>query len=366
MAVIGFVAFLCTGLAAQPALKDVLKGSFLIGAAMSTGQIAGEDTIGVSLIERHFNSVTAENAHKWEKIHPSSGLYDFETADRFVAFAEARKMFVIGHTLIWHSQTPSWVFQNEAGKDVDRATLLERMRDHIQTVVGRYKGRVQGWDVVNEALEEDGSLRTSAWLRIIGDDYIVKAFEFAHDADPSAELYYNDFSLENEPKLKGALSIVATLKAAGIRVAAVGSQGHYKMDWPSPAQITAMIAAFASVGVPVVITELDVDVLPDPSAYHGADVSRRIENRPELNPYPNGLPDSVQLKLALRYAGLFEAFLQGGSQVRRVTFWGVHDGASWLNNWPVPGRSAYPLLFDRSGATKPAFDAVVRSATHKP
>jgi endo-1,4-beta-xylanase len=362
MVFIGSVLFLCAGLAAQPALKEVFKGSFVVGAAMSSTQIAGNDTLGVSLINVHFGSLTAENAHKWENIHPSPGVYDFVLADQFVAFAESRKLFVVGHTLVWHNQTPSWVFKDEAGKSVDRATLLNRLRDHIFTVVGRYKGRVHGWDVVNEALEEDGSLRETPWHQIIGDDYIVKAFEFAHEADPAAELYYNDFSLENEPKMKGALKIISDLRTAGIKVAAVGSQGHYKMDWPTPAQITTMVEAFAAVGVPVMITELDVDVLPDPVGYRGADINFRIDQRPEWNPYTKGLPDSVQRALARRYGALFEAFVQAGNRIRRVTFWGVHDGASWLNNWPVPGRSAYPLLFDRKGAPKPAFDAVLPSA----
>lgn len=362
----GMVCLLSSGLSSQPALKDVFGRSFLVGAAMSHRQIAGTDTFGVQLLEKHFATVTAENAHKWEHLQPSPGAFEFAAADRFVAFAEERKLVIIGHTLVWHNQTPGWVFRNGDGGEVDRATLLERMREHIQTVVGRYRGRIRGWDVVNEALDEDGSLRSSPWRRIIGDDYIVKAFEFAHKADPAAELYYNDFSLENAPKREGAIRIVRQLKAAGIPVAGVGSQGHYKMYWPSAKQIAEMLEAFAAEGVPVMITELDMDVLPDPSGYEGADVERRIEQRPELNPYTGGLPDSVQHALARRYAEVFEAFVRGGIRPQRVTFWGVHDGASWLNDWPVAGRTAYPLLFDRQGAPKPAFEAVIRAVAVQP
>jgi endo-1,4-beta-xylanase len=236
------------------------------------------------------------------------------------------------------------------------------MRDHISTVVGRYKGRVKGWDVVNEALEEDGRLRQTPWFRIIGEDYLVKAYEFAHQADPNAELYYNDFSLENEPKRKGAIALITKLQSKGIQIAAVGLQGHNKMDWPTPAQQDATIADFAKLGIKVMITELDLDVLPRASRNQGADVTDRAALRAGLNPYTNGLPDEIQQKLASRYAELFQVFVRHKGTLTRVTFWGVTDADSWLNNWPVPGRTSYPLLFDRAGQPKPAFSAVVKTA----
>ncbi len=190
---------LMTGLLApaqvQPKLKDVFKGSFLIGAALNRAQFYEENTRGAALIKAHFNSITPENILKWESVHPKPDGYAFDAPDRYVAFGEQNGMFIIGHTLVWHSQTPKWVFQDDQGKPVSRDTLLKRMRDHIHTVVGRYKGRIRGWDVVNEALNEDGTMRESPVAEIIGEDYLAKAFEFAHEADPKAELYYNDYSL---------------------------------------------------------------------------------------------------------------------------------------------------------------------------
>jgi endo-1,4-beta-xylanase len=268
-------------------------------------------------------------------------------------------MAVIGHSLIWHSQTPAWVFQDERGNPASRDVLLGRMREHIFTVVGRYKNRIKGWDVVNEALNEDGTLRPSLWLKIIGEDYLLKAYQFAHEADPKAELYYNDFSLENAPKRQGAIALIKRLQAGGIPLKAVGLQGHYKLNWPSDADLDATISAFASLGVNVNITELDIDVLPSASASVSADISRKSEPAASLNPYPDGLPDSVQGELATRYAALFSTFLRHRGEIGRVTFWGVTDGGSWLNNWPIQGRTSYPLLFDRAGKPKPAFDAVI-------
>jgi endo-1,4-beta-xylanase len=245
---------------------------------------------------------------------------------------------------------------------VSRYTLLSRLRDHIHTVFGRYKGRIKGWYVVNEALNEDGTLRRSPWLTIIGEDYLAKAFQWAHEADPSAELYYNDYSLENPPKRAGAIALIKKLQAQGVPIAAVGLQGHDKMDWPSVALQDSTITEFAATGVKVMITELDVDVLPAPGQYRGADISVSAELQDRLNPYKQVLPDSVQRALAQRYADLFGVFLKHRAHITRVTFWGVADGDSWLNNWPVRGRTSYPLLFDRNGRPKPAFDAVVRAA----
>jgi endo-1,4-beta-xylanase len=257
------------------------------------------------------------------------------------------------------------VFTDAAGRPVSRDTLLARMRDHIHTVVGRYRGRIQGWDVVNEALNEDGTLRSTPWLQIIGEDYLVKAFQFAHEADPQAELYYNDYSLENAPKRNGAIALIERLRAAGATVHGIGSQGHNKLDWPTPAQQDSTIVAFASLGLQVMITELDVDVLPPVGEYRGADITYRAELQDRLNPYRNALPDTVQQALARRYAELFGVFLTRKDAISRVTFWGVADGDSWLNNWPVRGRTSYPLLFDRDGRPKPAFEAVIRAAQHQ-
>jgi endo-1,4-beta-xylanase len=361
--------FLIAGLLAnaygQTSLKDAYKDSFMIGAALNRAQFYEEDARGAALAKSHFNTITPENVLKWESVHPRPDGYDFEAPDRYVAFGEKNHMFIVGHTLVWHNQTPGWVFLDDKGEAANRDTLLARMRDHIRTVVGRYKGRVNGWDVVNEALNEDGTMRQSLWMKIIGDDYIAKAFQFAREADPKAELYYNDYSLENEAKRKGALELIKRLKAQGVPVTGVGLQGHNKMDWPSLQQQDETIAAFGRLGVKVMITELDIDVLPAASGHRGADITLNVELQSKLNPYTNGLPDGVQQALANRYRDLFGVYLKHRDVITRVTFWGVSDGDSWLNYWPVRGRTSYPLLFDRNGKPKPAFDAVIRAAQAK-
>jgi endo-1,4-beta-xylanase len=351
---------LAAGLSAQTTLKDAFRDAFRIGAAVNAAQFEDRDTAGAALVKAQFNSITPENVLKWENVHPRADGYNFGPPDAYVAFGEKNHMLVIGHTLVWHSQTPRWVFEDAHGEPLDREHLLARMRDHIHTVVGRYKGRIAGWDVVNEALNEDGTLRQSPWLKIIGEDYIAKAFEFAREADPKAELYYNDYSLENEAKRNGAVELVRKLKAQGVPIAAVGLQCHNKMDFPSVEQEEATIAAFEKLGVKVNITELDIDVLPRATRQNTADVSQRAESQAALNPYAGGLPDNMQQALAKRYADLFAVFLKHRGTVTRVTFWGVADGDSWLNNWPVRGRTSYPLLFDREHKTKPAFDAVMK------
>jgi endo-1,4-beta-xylanase len=346
---------------APPALREAAAGAFLIGAAVSPDVVLGRDSLSSALVRTHFSAITPENVLKWEAVHPRPGVYDFAAADQVVAFAERNGMAVFGHVLVWHNQTPRWVFEDSSGNPVSRDTLLGRMRDHILTVVGRYRGRIAGWDVVNEAVDEDGSLRRTPWLTIIGEDYLAKAFQYAHEADPGAELYYNDYSLENAPKREGALTLVRRLLADGVPVSGVGLQGHAHLDWPSVEQEDTTIAAFAGLGVKVEITELDIDVLPRPTPQRGADVTLVLVPQPDLDPYAAGLPDSVQLELARRYADLFTLYRRYRGTVTRVTLWGVTDRTSWKNNWPVRGRTNYPLLFDRDGRPKPAFDAVIRA-----
>ena len=349
-------------LPAQITLKDAYQGSFKIGAALGQAIYTGSDAAGAALVKAQFNSITPENDLKWEKIHPTPQGFNFEPADRYVEFGEKNHMFIVGHCLIWHSQTPRWVFEDDKGNPVGREELLRRMHDHIAAVVGRYRGRVNGWDVVNEALNEDGTLRRSQWQRIIGDDYIAKAFEYAHEADPKAELYYNEYSLENEAKRKGGVELIRKLLAQGVPVMAVGLQGHYHMDWPDAENLDATIAAFAALGVKVNITELDLDILPAVVRGTSADVNQRAQATAASNPYTAGLPDEKQKELAARYAALFKVFLKHRDAITRVTFWGVTDRGSWLNNFPARGRTNYPLLFDREGKPKPAFDAVIAEA----
>jgi endo-1,4-beta-xylanase len=357
-----FLSLAVTAQAPAPVtLKDAFRNAFFIGTAIDTDQFTGKDARGSAIITRQFNSITPENVLKWEVVHPRPDAYDFTQSDAYVEFGLKNHMFIVGHTLCWHSQTPDWVFKDEKGNPLTRDALLRRLHDHIQTVVGRYKGKIDSWDVVNEALNEDGTLRQSPWMKIIGEDYVVKAFQFAHEADPKAQLIYNDYNLETPAKRKGAIALVKQLQAAGVPIAAVGDQGHFHLDGPSAADVSATIEDLAASGVRVAITELDIDVLP--SAWgHTADVSLKVQESARLNPYPNGLPDDVQKALTKRYADLFAVYWQHRDVVMRVTLWGVTDAQSWLNDWPVKGRSSYPLLFGRDGNPKPAFEAVLQTA----
>ena len=348
--------------ASQTTLKDAYKKHFLIGAALNRDQFSEKDKRGADIVKKQFNSITPENVLKWGLVHPQPDQYAFEAPDQYVAFGVKNKMFIIGHTLVWHNQTPSWVFEDANGKPLTRDALLARLRDHIHTVVGRYKGKIKGWDVVNEALNEDGTMRKTKWLEIIGEDYLAKAFQFAHEADPKAELYYNDYSLENEPKRNGAFALIKKLLAQKVPVVGVGLQGHNRMTWPTLEQQDATITAFADLGMKVMITELDVEMLPRDLQNQAADVTLNITFNEKLNPYVNGLPADVLRAQAKRYADLFAVYLKHKRSISRVTFWGVTDGDSWLNGWPIRGRTNHPLLFNRDGKPKPAFDAVIKAA----
>jgi endo-1,4-beta-xylanase len=348
---------------APTTLKSVYKEEFVIGAAVNAAQFTGEDARGAALVQTQFNSITPENALKWANIHPRLDTYSFELPDKYVAFGEQNHMFIVGHCLVWHNQVPADVFHDARGNLVTRKVLLKRMRDHIRTVVGRYKGRIKSWDVVNEALNDDGSLRQTLWLKIIGKDYIAKAFQYAHEADPQAELTYNDYSLENEPKRNGAIALIKELKRRKVPITSVGLQGHDSLNWPSVDQEDATIEAFGNLGVRVIVSELDIDVLPAAVGQGSADVNAHVAGEANLDPYANGLPENIQQTLAKRYGELFVVFLKYRQIMQRVTFWGVTDGDSWKNDWPVKGRTNYPLLFDRNGQGKPAFDAVIQAAT---
>jgi endo-1,4-beta-xylanase len=347
---------------APATLKESYRSAFVIGAAVNAAQLTGQDTRGASLVRTQFNSITPENLLKWANIHPRLDTYSFDLPDKYVAFGEENHMYIVGHCLVWHNQTPDEVFRDSRGDLVSRKVLLKRMRDHIHKVVGRYKGRIKSWDVVNEALADDGTLRQTLWLKIIGEDYVEKAFRYAHEADPHAELTYNDYSLENEPKRNGAIALVQKLKGKRVPITSVGLQGHDSLTWPSVEQQDATIAAFGNLDVKVLISELDIDVLPSATKQGSADITTNVKPDASLNPYAMRLPDSEQEVLAKRYAELFRVFLKHRDVVTRVTFWGVTDGDSWKNNWPVKGRTNYPLLFDRSGQPKPAFDAVIRAS----
>lgn len=346
-------------------LKDALKDYFYIGAAINTFQVDGEDPQAIAVVEKHFNSVVAENCMKMESVQPEEGVFDFADADAFVAFGKKNNMKIIGHTLVWHSQAPKWLFVDDEGNDVSRDVLIERLKTHIFTVVERYKGRVHGWDVVNEAILDDGSWRPSKLYQIIGPEFVQMAFEFAHQADPNAELYYNDYNVSTPAKRDGIYNMVKDLIDNGARVDAVGLQGHLSMDTPTVEAKEEAILKMASLGVQTMITELDITVLPWPSRRLSAEVSLNYELLPEYNPYPEALPDSVNQALNDRYVDFFRMFMKHHDKIDRVTLWGVDDGQSWRNGWPIRGRTDYPLLFDRAYQPKEAVTRIIEMAQKK-
>jgi endo-1,4-beta-xylanase len=343
-------------------LKDAFSGIFFIGTALNTDQITAQDQAAVDLVVRQFNSIVAENCMKSEILQPQEGVFDFNLSDQFVEFGQAHNMHIVGHTLIWHSQAPRWFFTDEEGNDVSAEVLRERMRSHIYTVVGRYKGKVHGWDVVNEAILDNGEWRPTKFYQILGEDYVRLAFEFAREADPDAELYYNDYSMALPGRREGVVSMVKNLQEQGIKVDGIGMQCHIGLDYPTLEDFEQSMLAFASLGAKVMITEMDISVLPFPQSNLGADVSLRAEMQAELNPYVEQLPEEIDIALNQRYTDFFRLFLKHKENVSRVTLWGVHDGQSWKNNWPVPGRTDYPLLFDRQYQPKPAVATIINDA----
>lgn len=346
-------------------LKDAFQDKFLIGVALNVDQVLGIDSVALPVIKTHFNSVTAENCMKSMYLQPKEGEFFFDEADAFVDFAEANGMHVVGHTLIWHSQAPDWFFTDSAGNDVSRDVLIERMKTHIQTVVGRYKRRVHGWDVVNESFLDNGSWRTSKFYEIIGEDYVSLAFQFAHEADPDAELYYNDYGMGMEGRRNSVVDLVKSLKAENIRIDGVGMQGHMGLDYPDINEYEKSIVAFSELGVQVMITEMDVTVLPFPNSNVSAEVSLSYEYQQEMNPYVDTLPDSIYLLWEKRYTDNFELFLKHHDKISRVTLWGVSDANSWRNDWPMKGRTDYPLLFDRNYQPKPVVQRLTNLAYKK-
>ena len=351
-----------TPTAGAPTLKEAFKDDFYVGAALSLDQISGREPAAMAVVAHHFNSITPENILKWEEVHPKPGQYNFEAADRYVAFGETHGMHIIGHTLVWFHQTPDWVFQDDSGKPLGRAALLDRMKEHIFTVMGRYRGRIHAWDVVNEAIIPDGSWRKSKWHEIIGEDYVAKAFEFAREADPGAELYYNEYDLEAGPKREGVIGLLEGLQSKGVRVDGLGIQGHWFVDNPRLDAIEEQLEVLARLCPKLMITELDVGVLPFRRFDSGiVDISSfDPAEQKKLNPWPDGLPDAAQQDLATRYAALFTLFRKHRDKLGRITFWGVHDAQTWRNYWPITGRTEYPLLFDRHCQPKPALDAVIK------
>ena len=338
----------------KASLKNSFKNYFLIGAAINAAQIEEKEPNAAILIPQQFNSITPENIMKCEVIHPQWDKYNFDLADKYVAYGKKNKMFIVGHTLVWHSQLSPFI-NNIQSSD----SLMMFMTNHINTVAGRYAGKVNSWDVVNEALNEDGTLRKSIFLEKLGEDYLRKAFELAAKADPKAELYYNDYNIEQPKKRAGAIKLIKKIQASGTKIDGVGIQAHWSINGPPLQDIENSIIEFSALGLKISFTELDLTVLPNPWDLKGADVNQNFEGSPFMNPYPNGLPDSLQRKLAKDYEDLFKLFIKYKNKIERVTFWGVNDGQSWLNGWPIKGRTNYPLLFDSNFKPKLAYKKVM-------
>ena len=348
-------------------LKEAYDGAFLMGTAVNEEIVSGEDKASQEIVSRQFNTITIENAMKAGPINPEPGLFRFAPADAYVDFGEKHDMFIVGHTLVWHNQTPDWFFQDEEGNPNTPEGQIERMRSHIETVAGRYAGRVHAWDVVNEVIDNDGSYRPTTWVKGVGNgDTMVKmAFKFANEYAPDAELYYNDFNAWRPAKRDGIVRMVKMLQDEGIRIDGIGMQGHWGLNYPKTEYIEAAIDTFASLGVKVMITELDVDVLP--LTKEGQIIGNAMshpqfqleEFKEYLDPYADGLPQEMQQALANRYTELFRIFYAKKDKIDRVTLWGVHDGMSWKNGYPIPGRTNYPLLYNRNLKAKPALEAVL-------
>lgn len=341
------------------ALKDAFRDFFYIGTALNEDQILGIDADAVRVVETQFNSITPENIMKSEEIHPEEGRFYFDLSDKFVDFGEKNGMKIIGHALIWHSQLSDWFCVDENGDDVSAEVLKERMKTHIHTIVGRYKGRIHGWDVVNEAILDDGAWRESKFYEILGEDFMKYAFEYAAEADPDAELYYNDYSMANPGRRDAVVAMVKNLQAQGVKIDGIGMQGHLNMDYPSLEDYEKSINAFADLGVKVMITELDLTVLPSPKRDVGANVASTFEYQQEINPYADGLSEDVEAKQLQRYLDFFKLFMKYRDVIDRVTLWGVNDAQSWKNDWPVKGRTDYTLLFDRNNDPKPIVNAII-------
>lgn len=368
-------ALLCGGYAfsqkaaAYPGLvlKEVYKNAFLIGTAVNPAITSGEDKASQDIVVKQFNSITVENVMKAAVINPHPGVFNFTPADEFVSFGEKHKMFIIGHTLVWHNQCPAWFFTNAEGKPNTKEEQIERLRQHIKTVAGRYAGRVHAWDVVNEVIDNDGSYRPTTWVNAFGNgDTLVKyAFRFAAEFAPNTELYYNDFNAWRPAKRDGIVRLVKMLQKEGIRIDGVGMQGHWGLNYPKTNYIEDAIDAYAACGVKVMITELDVDVLP--LTKEGQIIGQGMtdkqfqleEFKTYLDPYQKGLPAAVEAQLTKRYKELFSIFYKRRDKIARVTLWGVHDGMNWKNDYPVPNRTNYPLLWNRDRQPKPALQAVL-------
>jgi endo-1,4-beta-xylanase len=328
-------------------LKDYYKNYFTVGVAVSPQELK---TDAATLVAQHFNSITPENAMKMGPIHPRENEYFWQDADSIAAFAKRHNMKMRGHTLVWHAQTPDWLFKTASGDTVTKEVLLQRMKDHITTVVNRYKGSIYAWDVVNEAIDDNNEryLRNTAWYRICGEEFIAKAFEYAHAADPKAILFYNDYNTESPGKRDRIYRLVKGLKDAGVPIHGVGLQGHWSVNNPSREELEKSIKMFSSLGLQVQVTELDVSV------YSGRQGGQLIQGQRDTTATFTAEMEQQQLE---KYKMMFEVFRQYKKELTGITFWNISDRYSWLDR---RGRKNFPLLFDEKLQPKKAYWEVVK------
>ncbi len=371
LAVVALTALSCDASSddeSVPSLHEAFDGLFLIGGALSDSLLRNPSDPGYKIVEKHFNSLTAENCMKWGNMNPKPGTANYELGDAFANYGAANNQVLVGHTLFWHSQTPAWAFLDDSGNDLSREALLARMRDRAVLMAERWGDEIVYWDVVNESIEADGSWRQSKYQQIIGDDFTEQAFRIASEVlPPHAKLLYNDYGMTDPGRRDAVVAMVKDFKAKGIRIDGIGMQGHWLMNFPDTADIATAIQAFGSTWAKVHITELDVDLIGR-SQFFGANVdARKLEATPENNPFPKGvLPSTEEHRFALRYQEIFEMLVEQAEHIERVTFWGIGDKTSWLNHFPVRGRTNFALLFDRQLQPKPAFYRVIETASkHK-
>jgi endo-1,4-beta-xylanase len=344
----------------EPSLKQSAAGVFEVGVGISDRIAEQKDCW--DLLNRNFTIITPENCMKPDAIQSEAGQFRFETPDQFVDFAQQQGLKVVGHCLVWakDDRTPAWFFK-DGDKPASRELLLDRMRTHVTTEVARYKGRIAQWDVVNEALDDgEGYLRPSGWSSACGEEFIAEAFRAAHLADPDALLIYNDYNNEQPAKREKMLRLITSLQAQGVPIHAIGLQGHYEIDRIPFDEIEATIEAVKKLGLKVVVSELDIDVVPRGKWW--AEGGKYREELAKVNPYADGLPPEVAQRQAEQYARLFHIFRKHRESILRISFWNLHDGQSWLNYFPW-NRVNHPLLFDRQQKAKPAFQAVVDALT---
>ena len=365
-----FIIFICglicligcaNKLVSEPSNKLSLgahfKDLFYLGAAINENTILGLDPKSATIVNSEFNTITPENSLKWMFIQPKPNKFNFKAADKYVEMGLKNNMYIVGHALVWHAQLSDFM------QNIDNsAEVRKHVDNHINRLVSRYKGKIDAWDVVNEAFEEDGSLRASVFYKNMGENYIEEVFRITEKADPDADLIYNDYNLYKPEKRAAVLKMVKNFKSNGTKINGVGVQAHWDLKSPSLEEIEQIILDIHAEGVSVSFTELDISVLPNPWEMVGAEVTQnfsKFEGDPKMNPYPNGLPDAVQEKLAKRYQDIFNLFVKHSDKINRVTFWGVMDKHSWLNDWPIKGRTNYPLLFDRDYQPKVAYERLL-------